>query len=114
MNKWLLLCLLAFTVQAKDLTVRWELATERMDATPLPVSEIASTRVEWGTCSGLLFGTSLGTRDVAAPAVSTVVTLDAGTYCFRGFTVDTEGLVSDSSNVAQKVVKGRPKPPKML
>lgn len=103
--------LLPLTAFARDVVVTWELATQREDATPLPVSEIAATRVEWGTCSGAAFGTSAGVRDVAPPALTTTLALANGTHCLRAFTVDTDGQVSDPTPVLAFTLKGRPKAP---
>ena len=40
------LLLLPLSAFARDVIVDWTLATQREDATPLPVTEIASTRIE--------------------------------------------------------------------
>ena len=45
MRAFLLLLLLPLAAFGRDVTVTWELATQREDGTPLPVAEIASTGV---------------------------------------------------------------------
>jgi hypothetical protein len=107
----LLLLLLPLSAFGRDVVVDWTLATQREDNTTLPVSEIAATRVEWGSCSGTAFGTSAGVRDVAPPALTTTLALGNGTWCLRAFTVDTDGQVSDPTPVIAFTLKGRPKPP---
>ena len=111
MRAFLLLLLLPLAAFGRDVVVEWTLATQREDATPLPVSEIAATRVEWGTCSGTAFGTSAGVRDVAPPALTTTLALANGTHCLRAYTLDTDGQLSDPTPVLSFVLKGRPKPP---
>ena len=105
------LFLLSLPVQAKDVVVFWDLATERVDSTPLPMSEIAATRIEWGSCNAGILAVSAGVRDVAPPVLTTTLDLANGQHCLRAFTVDTDAQVSDPTATIVHIVKGRPKPP---
>lgn len=96
--------------------VEWDNPIEREDGTPLPLSEIAYTKVMWGTCTstgGL--GTVQGSINVPSPSASVEVqNIPAGTYCFAATTVDTEGQESVLSNVYPKTFnKSRPKGPRI-
>lgn len=96
--------------------VEWDNPTQREDGTALPLSEIAYTKVMWGSCTstgGL--GTVQGSINVPSPSASVEVqNIPAGTYCFAATTVDTEGQESVLSNVFSKTFnKSRPKGPRI-
>jgi hypothetical protein len=111
------LALTASGALAADLTVTWTHPTAFADNSPLTLAQIASTRVEYGTCSGSAFGTASGSVTVPAPAASGVVTVPPGTWCFRAFTRTTAaagGQESGPSNVAQRVIAFPPPNPPVL
>ena len=119
--KRILAAVLALTASgalAADLTVTWTHPTAFADGSPLALSQIASTRIEYGTCSGTAFGTASGSITVPAPAASGVVTnLTPGTWCFRAFTRTTAaagGQESSASNVAQRTIAFPPPNPPVL
>ena len=113
----LLLCGLVYAVaHASSATVSWTHPTQYTDGSALPLSGIASTRVEYGSCVGTAFGTKTGEVVVVAPAVTTTVTgLTPSTWCFRAYTKTTAaagGLESGPSGVASKVIPfPAPNPP---
>lgn len=101
---------------AATAVVQWDNPTQREDGTSLPLSEIAYTKVMWGSCTstgGL--GTIQGSINVPSPSASVEVqNIPAGTYCFAATTVDTEGQESVLSNVYPKTFnKSRPKGPRI-
>lgn len=96
-------------------TVTWTNPTARTDGTALPASQIGSTRVEWGTCSGSAFGTTQGNQSATGAVTSTIISdLIPGTYCFRAATVDAAGVQSGWSNIASKVVPVAPPNPPVI
>ena len=110
----LFLCLVVFAVaHAENATVSWSHPTQRVDGTPLAISEIKETQVDWGLCSAGTFPSlPAGTLAFAAPSTSgTVPNLAYGTWCFRARTLDTGGRLSDNSTVVSKVILAPPKPP---
>jgi hypothetical protein len=105
----LLALLLPFMASAADVTVSWTHPTSREDGTLLAVTEIASTKIEWGLCSN---GTYTSSVTVPAPATSKALTnIASGVYCFRAYTTDVNGLVSAPSAVVQKALNSPPKAP---
>lgn len=106
------LCLFAVLVfagpaQAADATVSWTPPTTNVDGSTIPASgagSIASTRVEYGSCSGTAFGTKAGEVTALAPATSTTITgFAAGTTsCFRAYARNTYGIESGPSSVQSK------------
>lgn len=112
----LALLLITSNSYAATAIVEWDNPTQREDGTALPLSEIAYTRVMWGTCTstgGL--GTISATVNVPSPNSSVEIqNIPAGSYCFAAITVDTEGQESALSNVASKAFnKSRPKGPRI-
>jgi len=105
----------ASRADAADANVTWTHPTQRIDSTPLPLTEIKETQVDYAQCTAgaLTFpATPVGTVKVPAPATNTIVTgLGYGTWCFRARTVDTGGLMSDNSGQISKTVLAPPKPP---
>ena len=117
MRKLLALLLLPFAAGAADVTVTWTHPSANTDGSALSVSNIASTRVEYGSCSGTAFGTKAGEVVVPAPATTTTVTLAPGTHCFRAYTrtvAAVGGLESGPSGVASKVVPYSPPNPPVI
>lgn len=114
-----LLTLLAFaflvpTAQADVATATWTHPTQYVDNSPLPLANIANTRIEWGTCApGGGFATKEGEKLVAAPATTTTVVISRfGDTCLRAFTITTLGSVSDPSGVViRPLSEPKPKPP---
>jgi hypothetical protein len=107
----------ASAVLAGSLTVSWTLPTQNTDNSAIPLTgttALASTRVEWGTCSGTAFGTKAGETLVNVPATTTTVPnlTDGQTYCFRAFSRNVAGAESTASLVVSKAVPvPTPKPP---
>lgn len=97
-------------------TVTWTNPTQFTDDTTLSPSDITSSTVEWGTCSGTSFGTTSGTG-TATGAVTSFITPDlaAGTWCHRVRTNMKSGTQSLWSNVAIKTISPKvPKPPVLV
>jgi hypothetical protein len=92
------------TVFALPVNVSWTHPTANTDGSPLPISGITSTRIEYGSCVAGAFGVTAGEVTVNAPASSAVIDRPAGTHCFRAATRNTAGNESAFSNVAQKIV----------
>lgn len=100
--------------KAADATLTWTHPTQRVDNTPIALSEIKETQIDWGLCTtGNVFpATPVGTKSVPAPATTTVVTgLAYGTWCFRARTVDTLNEASANSGTVWKQWLAPPKPP---
>lgn len=97
--------------------VEWDNPTQREDGTSLPLSEIAYTKVIWGTCGmdGASIISITGSINVPSPNNSVEIqNIAAGTYCFGATSVDTENQESVLSNVVSKSFnKSRPKGPRM-
>lgn len=113
----LLLCLAALPAMAADVSVNWTHPSQFTDGTSLSVSQIASSRVEYGSCAGAAFGVKAGERVVPAPTATTTITLPPGTYCFRAYTLTTAAAgaqESGPSGVASKVVPFPPPNPPVL
>lgn len=110
------LFLLAGSALAGEAVVTWTNPTTRTNGAALPSTEIGSTQVEWGTCSGTAFGTTSGTQSATGAATTlTITNLAAGTYCFRARTVDTLNGYSLWSSIASKVVPlAPPNPPTIV
>lgn len=104
------------TASAGDAALTWTLATQNTDGSAIPASgptSLASTRVEWGTCSGSNFGTASGQQTVATPATTYTITgLAAGTWCFRAYSRTVAGLESAPTNAVTKtILQAPPQPP---
>jgi hypothetical protein len=122
-EKWLMaiimlaavaLFLIAGSAFAGQAVVTWTNPTARTDGSPL--TNLAGTEVEFGTCSGTAFGTVIGAQAVTGTATTLTITgLTAGTYCFRAQSVDANNLHSAWSAVASKVVPvAPPNPPTIV
>jgi hypothetical protein len=100
-----------------DATVSWTNPTQNTDGTAIPAAgagSLTGTRVEWGTCSGGLFGVKAGETVVPAPAASGVLPgfSPGTTVCFRAFARNTFGVESLESNTTAKTFPApTPKPP---
>ena len=104
------LCVLGFSFAANAASVHatWTLPTTNTDGSTLVPADLASTTVQYGTCNGAAFGTSLGAVNVLSPlAAADTPTLAPGVYCFRAFVTGVAakgGNVSAFSNVATATV----------
>ena len=117
MHKLIALALLfASSAFAHDAVLTWTHPVEYDDGQPLPVTDIRETRVEYGRCVDQEFPTvPEGSLVVPGPAASVgVVGLLNGWWCFRAFTVSTEGVESEASATALAHYVGKPKPPTSL
>lgn len=108
--------LLTTAGQAATLSVTWQHPTMRTDGTPLALSEIGHTLVEYGDCSAPgVWGSRQGSVEVPAPATGVQITAAGwGDKCVRGYTVTTTGVSSDASGVAYKTVPEPPPEPPTL
>lgn len=118
----LLLCgILAMTpvvAQENAADLSWLFATQyEPDTTgymaPLNFNDIASTKIEWGTCSNtnpFEFGTKLGEQYVPAPfdMVGLEALPNGDNLCFRAYTVLKNGIDSRPSATAGKWYVGQP------
>lgn len=103
-------CLLALFLMSfgnaygNEADVTYTLPTQRTDGSALPVDQIQHIRIEYGPCTTPgQFGTVEGSVDVPPPATGTTITgLGYGLYCFRAYTHDTAGRVSDPTNAVSK------------
>jgi hypothetical protein len=112
-------CLLSSAAFAGTANITWINPTQYDDNTTLAPADIASTTVEYGTCSGSAFGTKAGQVVVTGSlTAATVENLTPGAWCFRAFTTVVAakgGGRSAASNVASKTVPfPNPKPPSLL
>lgn len=87
--------------------------TTFVDGSALSRSQIASTRIEYGTCSGTAFGTKQGEQSFAGPPSTAQSTYNVTvpnpgqTYCLRAYTRATAaagGLESAATNVVNVAV----------
>jgi hypothetical protein len=104
----------AGSASAKDASLSWTLPIAYESGEALPASEIASFKVDYGTCSAPnVFGTSMGVVTVTGAATAATVTgFSSGTFCFRVATVATNGEQSVWTDAVSIVFsKGKPKPP---
>lgn len=88
---------------AGSANVGWIFPTTYSDNSTLPVADLATTTVEYGTGSGTTFGTKAGQIVVNAPAITgSILNLSPGTWCFRMFVTTTAakgGVSGPMSNV---------------
>lgn len=98
--------------QAASVTINWTLPSTNTDGSALSSTAITGTRVEWGTCSSAgVFGTKAGESTTTGAATSTVLTLGAGTWCFRAFTRSAAGESAASNVASRTIVAPVPSPP---
>lgn len=110
------LWLCAMPSQAGPVPVTWTNPTEYVDDSALDASDIAQTRIEYGTCTAFGgFGDKTGEFVSLGNDTSEVSpNLAPGTYCFRAYTT-ANGVESAPSNAARAVVEQpAPKPPTLL
>lgn len=112
----ILLIAVATAAVAGTVGLSWTNPAQNTDGSAIPASgpgSIASTRIEWGTCSGTAFGSALGEFVVQGAAESaTTPDLPPGTYCLRAFSRNSYGKESGPSAVAQKTIEApTPRPP---
>jgi hypothetical protein len=105
----ILLLLVAPAAFAADATITWQHPTRNVDGSTIPTTgagSVASTRLQYGSCSGTAFGTLLGELAVPGPATTAAVTaLAAGTtVCFRAYSRNTYGEESGASNVVLRTI----------
>jgi hypothetical protein len=81
-------------------TVNWVVPTTNTDGTPL--TNLASYQVSLGTSSGTLSNTALVSDPKATS--KTITPLGAGTWYFVARAVNTNGVESDASNIAQRTI----------
>lgn len=101
----LVLALLSSAVLAASYPVTWKNPTQNTDGSALALQDIKQTRIEFGTCNGTGWGTTL--KEIVVPGTGTSATspdLTPGTWCGRAFTQNIYGVESGPSNVYQKVV----------
>ena len=105
--------LFASSAVAHDAVLTWDHPTKYEDGQPLVVSDIRETRIEYGRCEDQAFPAQAdGSLVVPGPAAAaTLAGFSNGWWCFRAFTVTTEGVESDASNTAVVHYIGKPKPP---
>lgn len=109
----LLILLIPLAAQAAKVPVTVQSPTLNTDGSPL--TDLASIRIEWGSCVGNAFGTPQAS--IAIPATPGAI-LAAAVYptglsivCIRAYAVTRAGIESDPSNPVTKQlspVLGRP------
>jgi predicted phage tail protein len=112
----LLLCLIATPALAANLDLTWTYPSKNVDGTDIPATgagSIASSKVEWGTCTGTAFGTKAGEATVPAPTKTySVPNLAPGTHCARVAVTNSYGVASDfTAAVSRTVDAPKPLPP---
>jgi len=90
-----ILFLLPFTVQAYQYRLTWDSPTERVDGTPLPISEISHYDLY---ADGALLTAVPGGESTFQSS------MEPGEHCFAMRAVDTDGRESVFSNEACKVL----------
>jgi hypothetical protein len=103
----LILALLPAAVMASDINVSWTNPVKNTDGSDIPATgagSIASTRVEWGTCSGTAFGIKAGEQVATGTSTTLTGISAASTVCVRAFAKNTYGQESAASNVTSKVI----------
>ena len=106
---WALALLIAVGLVAAPLALSapkdfyWTNATQRVDGSPFPASELAETRIY---CNGSLVGSALGS------ATQVTIDLSVGAHTCYATHVDTDGQESDpSGEVSFVITPARPNPP---
>jgi hypothetical protein len=115
----LLMVAVCSAVKAADATVSWVHPTTNVDGSAIPASgagSLTGTRVEWGTCTNLVWATKVGESVVPAPAASyTIAGLAPGTYCTRAYSRNTYAVESAVSTItalsSKTVLPPVPNPP---
>lgn len=112
----LVLSLIATVAVAATASLTWTNATKNTDGSNIPATgpgSLASTTVEYGSCSGSNFGAKIGEVVVAGTIINaTVPGLEPGTYCFRAKHTNTYGESSDwTAAVSKTYAAPKPNPP---
>lgn len=81
-------------------TVNWVVPTTNTDGTPL--TDLASYKVSYGTSSGNLSYSALVSDPQATS--KTITALGAGTWYFAARAVNSNGVESNNSNIAQRTI----------
>lgn len=93
------------TLLLASLLYSWQFATAYTDVKPLAFADIASTLIEWGTCTPEgLFNQMVGSATVAAPTATYEAQAAPGTYCSRLYTVLKDGRLSAPATAGPTVV----------
>lgn len=95
------------------ITLNWTNPTTYTDGTSLPSSQIAGTRIEYGSCTSQgAFATKSGEwTQSGSVTTSQSPNLANQIWCFRAFTKAQNGTESQASNVAIKDNRPVPNPP---
>jgi len=115
----LIFALFLFSIVANAATVTWSAPTTNTDGSTISTAgtdAIASYKVQWGTCSGGAFGVIAGEKTLPATPLTAMLTgIAAGPTCFQMFAINSSGVSSDPSNVAQKTILPlKPSPPSLV
>lgn len=99
----------------RQVTVRWQHPTERIDGTELPIDEIANTMVFWGPDPGALESSPTErTVIVPSPESEVRISVSEGLVYFSARTIDTEGLMSELAQPVSMQVTIDPNAPEGL
>lgn len=86
--------------------------TQYEDNTPLSVTDISQTRIEYSICAGGAFGTKLGEVVIAGNGTTTSKSgLVAADYCSRGYTTAKNVESVAGTTLVKTVPQAAPKPP---
>lgn len=99
-------------VFAANVTVEWTHPTQRVDGTPIAVTEIKETVIAWGL--DVANPTFPNERTVAAPAATFVVDIAPNKWCFRAASRDVDGLTSDWTGPVCVNLRANPKQPVII
>lgn len=107
--------LIATRAQAADATLNWTLPTQRVDNSPVTISELKHTEIVYGLCAaGQLPATPASAVFVSPATTGKITGLGYGTWCFAARVSDTDGLLSALTGVVSKIVLAPPKPPVLM
>lgn len=95
--------------------VQWIMPSEYTDGTPLLLSAITMTRIQWGTCADdkPTFGLTLGEYFLPGPGITLGVDRPYGKHCFR-FAVRVGSAESEFSETVSVTIPALPRPPSGL
>lgn len=101
--------------EAADASLTWTLPTQRVDNTPVTISEIKHTEIIYGLCAaGQLPATTASAVFVSPATTGKITGLGYGTWCFAARVSDTDGLLSALTPTVSKVYLAPPKPPVLV
>jgi len=107
LKAFILSSLIAFNATAADAVLSWTYPTTYEDGTALPVSEISTVTIYYGSTTG----SSAYKVTVAPPATTyTITNLAKGTWYFTATVTATNGLESVRSVEVNKSLLGSSKP----